>query len=57
MHGMSGGIVDFDSSLFQLIQNQIASARGFPEDACADNTHPKAARCTLQFPGYPSVHM
>lgn len=35
MHEMSVGIVDFDST---LIQNQIASAHGFPEDTYADNT-------------------
>lgn len=49
---MSVGIVDFDST---LIQNQIASAHGFPGHICRQYT--KAARCMLQFPGYPSVYM
>lgn len=54
MHEMSVNIVDFDSN---LIQNQIASAHGFPEETYANNTPPNPGRCMLQFPGYPSVHM
>lgn len=39
---MSVGIVDFDST---LIQNQIASAHGFPEDTYADNTQKQPDAC------------